>query len=45
MTLFDKNEAANLSAKEKKALNAAIEAELKTRETRRTIANRRAGRR
>ena len=44
MTLFDKSEAAGLSPKEKKALNAAIEAEVKMRETRRKIGNRRAGR-
>jgi len=31
MTLYDKHEAADLSAKEKKALKAAIEAELKAR--------------
>ena len=44
MTLFAKSEAAGLSPKEKKALNAAIEAEVKMRETRRKIGNRRAGR-
>ena len=44
MTLFGKSEAAGLSPKEKKALNAAIEAEVKMRETRRKIGNRRAGR-
>ncbi len=40
MTLFDKNEASALSPKEKKALNAAIEAELKARETGRKMGNR-----
>lgn len=44
MTLFDKSEAAGLSPKEKKALNAAVVAELKARESRRKIGSRRAGR-
>ena len=35
MTLYDKNEASDLTSKEKKALQAAIAAELKMRETRR----------
>jgi len=35
MTLYDKNEASDLTPREKKALQAAIAAELKMRETRR----------
>jgi hypothetical protein len=35
MTLYDKNEASDLTPREKKALQAAIAAELKIRETRR----------
>jgi hypothetical protein len=35
MTLFDKDEASDLSLKEKKALKAAIEAELAAREAQR----------
>jgi mRNA-degrading endonuclease RelE of RelBE toxin-antitoxin system len=38
MTLFDTNEAADLSPKEKKALKAAIEAELAAREAKRELA-------
>ncbi len=41
MTLFDKNEASDLLPKEKKALKAAIEAELEARETSRKEGNRR----
>lgn len=41
MTLYDKNEAADLTAKEKKALKAAIEGELAARATRRSIGPRR----
>jgi hypothetical protein len=37
MTLFDKNEASDLSPKEKKALKAAIEAELDAREAQREL--------
>jgi hypothetical protein len=37
MTLFDKNEASDLSPKEKKALNAAIEAELDARDAKREL--------
>jgi len=44
MTLFDKSEASDLSPKEKKILSAAIEAELKARETQRKVGNRKAGR-
>ena len=44
MTLFDKNEASDLSPKEKKSLNAAIEAELEARETRRKVGDRRSRR-
>jgi hypothetical protein len=40
MTLYDKSEAADLTAKEKKALKAAIESELKEREIRRSKARR-----
>jgi hypothetical protein len=45
MTLFDKSEASDLSPKEKKALKAAMEAEVRARETRRKAENRKAGRR
>jgi hypothetical protein len=41
MTLYDKNEAADLTAKEKKALKAAIEGGLAARATRRSIGPRR----
>lgn len=41
MTLYGKDEAADLTAKEKKALKTAIEAELKARETRRVAEERR----
>ncbi len=44
MTLFDKNEAADLSPQEKKALSAAIAAELKTRDSQRKRGDRRARR-
>jgi hypothetical protein len=35
MTLYDKSEASDLTAKEKKALKAAVESELQARATRR----------
>lgn len=38
MTLYDKNEASELTAKDKKALRASIENELETRATRRIAA-------
>ncbi len=41
MTLYDKNEASDLTAKEKKALKTAMENELKARAARRTNAARR----
>jgi hypothetical protein len=41
MTLYDKNEAADLTAKEKKALKASIESELAARAARRTVGSRR----
>ena len=44
MTVFDKNEASDLSPKEKKALNAAIQAELEARASRRKLGDRRARR-
>jgi hypothetical protein len=44
MTLFDKNEASDLSPKEKKTLSAAIQGELEARETRRKVGNRKARR-
>jgi hypothetical protein len=37
MTLYDKSEAADLTPKEKKALKAAIEAELRARQTERRV--------
>jgi hypothetical protein len=40
MTIYGKNEASDLTAKEKKALRAAIESELEARAARRTIARR-----
>jgi hypothetical protein len=40
MTLFDKNEASDLSPKEKKSLKAAIEAELDAREAQRELRKR-----
>lgn len=40
MTIYGKNEASDLTAKEKKALTAAIESELEARAARRTIAPR-----
>jgi hypothetical protein len=45
MTLYDKSEAADLTAKEKKALKAAMESELETREIRRMSKARRTTRR
>lgn len=44
MTLFDKDEASNLSPKEKKALKAAIEAEHEAREAKRDLRKRRSRR-
>ena len=44
MTLFNKNEAADLSPREKKALSAAIEAELKARDSLRKQGDRKARR-
>jgi hypothetical protein len=41
MTVFDKNEAVDLSPKEKKALSAAIQAELEARKARRKVGDRR----
>ncbi|HME33832.1 MAG TPA: hypothetical protein VKF84_01245 [Candidatus Sulfotelmatobacter sp.] len=41
MTIYDKSEAADLTAKEKKALKAAIEIELAARATRRSVGPRR----
>jgi hypothetical protein len=43
MTLYDKNEAADLTPKEKKALQEAITAELKSRQTKRARVTRRRG--
>jgi hypothetical protein len=44
MTLYDKNEASELTAKEKKALKASIENELAARATRRETGLHRVGR-
>lgn len=44
MTLYGKNEAVDLSPTEKKALKAAIDAELKMRETKRVVEKRRSRR-
>jgi hypothetical protein len=44
MTLFDMNEASDLSPRDQKALKAAIEAELEAREAKRQVAKRRPGR-
>jgi predicted nucleic acid-binding protein len=41
MTLYDKNECSELTAKEKKALQEAIDAELKSRQKKRTATARR----
>lgn len=41
MTLYDKNECSDLTAKEKKALQEAIDAELKSRQKKRTATARR----
>ena len=44
MTLYDKDEAADLTGREKKALKAAIESELQARATRRTTRHRKSRR-
>jgi hypothetical protein len=45
MTIYDKNEAADLTPKEKRTLRAAVDAELKARETTQTATGREARRR